>query len=572
MNLLIKKRFINVILLLLICSLFVCVGCSKDKKSSSKETQTEKETKDTRYLQEYYNLITKYENKYGTPTLDEESDYLIKGLCYAKLIDFNNDGMEELVLGYGESKDTYIEYSYEVWTYKNDILLKISSGKPIVEDGNCSTIVISSFQETKYLVSSYGGSSCMGFEFCSYDGEKWIKGFKIQSGYSGDNKIQEINGADVSEDDYIKFTTSRGLHSESTNLYTVSENKENAINKCRNLVEQTKTCCLNNAENKESKTQKQALEIADYFEEYETIIDMLNMDQTDSCEISENSVGYSFGDFYLESDSTKYHLKNSANNDIALHGIIPGKSYGNIDEIMEDNGWSEFYTFEKIHEYIQIYDDEEYFAEIEMDYDGKVISWHLYNYSPSESLNEIYKQLRLDTMSDWKKCYYEYLTKQEINNEDVDNLEVCFVYIDNNDVPEMFINNSTVDTELEICYISDDEIKTETLSLYGLQYIEKKGLLLERGGNMDSFYDIIYRLKNGEKKVIAQGSYGAADNSQLEFDEEGAPIYEYYWNEQPVSQSQYERNLNRKFNQSLSKMFDEDMMSIPEAKEEIINM
>ena len=38
---------------------------------------------------------------------------------------------------------------------------------------------------------------------------------------------------------------------------------------------------------------------------------------------------------------------------------------------------------------------------------------------------------------------------------------------------------------------------------------------------MDYYYDLVYRLSGGELIPVASGYYGAVDNSNVQFDEEG---------------------------------------------------
>lgn len=78
----------------------------------------------------YLNLIEDYESKYGALSFPTEAEMLAsdgkiwtqnaRGLCYTKLLDFNNDGCEELLLAYyydEEGLATPLSYTVEVWAY-----------------------------------------------------------------------------------------------------------------------------------------------------------------------------------------------------------------------------------------------------------------------------------------------------------------------------------------------------------------------------------------------------------------------------------------------------------------------
>ena len=78
----------------------------------------------------YKKLIQKYELKYGKAKLIT-SGYMHywKGVCFAKLLDFNNDGTKELILAYqnGFGKTDKIKYHVELWTFDGKNTKKICS-------------------------------------------------------------------------------------------------------------------------------------------------------------------------------------------------------------------------------------------------------------------------------------------------------------------------------------------------------------------------------------------------------------------------------------------------------------
>lgn len=60
-----------------------------------------KDTNNTRY-KAYYKKIQEYESTYGVREVNKESEYssYMTGLCFIKLVDFLQDGQEELLLVY----------------------------------------------------------------------------------------------------------------------------------------------------------------------------------------------------------------------------------------------------------------------------------------------------------------------------------------------------------------------------------------------------------------------------------------------------------------------------------------
>lgn len=78
----------------------------------------------------YKKLIKKYEAKYGKAKLNtSKSMHYWKGVCFAKLLDFDNDGTKELVLVYqnGSEAISEIKYHVELWTFDGKNAKKICS-------------------------------------------------------------------------------------------------------------------------------------------------------------------------------------------------------------------------------------------------------------------------------------------------------------------------------------------------------------------------------------------------------------------------------------------------------------
>lgn len=76
----------------------------------------------------YRNLIQSYEKKYGEAQLNEQKQFWT-GLCYAKLLDFNNDGINELILAYQTEKynEDKVQYHVELWKYDGKSAKRVTS-------------------------------------------------------------------------------------------------------------------------------------------------------------------------------------------------------------------------------------------------------------------------------------------------------------------------------------------------------------------------------------------------------------------------------------------------------------
>ncbi len=87
---------------------------------------------------------------------------------------------------------------------------------------------------------------------------------------------------------------------------------------------------------------------------------------------------------------------------------------------------------------------------------------------------------------------------------------------------------------------------------------------------MDYYYDLVFRLENGEMNLIASGYYGAEDNSNVQYDEEGDPIYLYEWEGVRMSREEYQAQLSKVYDFSKAVSYhDSEVYSLDEIKRRI---
>lgn len=67
---------------------------------------------------------------------------------------------------------------------------------------------------------------------------------------------------------------------------------------------------------------------------------------------------------------------------------------------------------------------------------------------------------------------------------------------------------------------------------------------------MDYYYDLVFRLQDGQLVLTDAGYYGMEDNTTRQFDENGEPIYQYQWNGEKVTKDEYTKALNAVYDQS----------------------
>ncbi|OUP73392.1 hypothetical protein B5F09_11640 [Erysipelatoclostridium sp. An173] len=144
---------------------------SKNEKSKVNKKLEELNLRSEAYLA-YGKKFMEYYNEYGNISVSYPYDYIgqLNGFCYAKLIDFNNDNIDELLLVY--NKDG--EYHYDLFGYDGKLVLlesSIESAKKIAfeEDNNY----------VSELYSYDGGRNSL--LICEYDNKYYIKTGSLHS-------------------------------------------------------------------------------------------------------------------------------------------------------------------------------------------------------------------------------------------------------------------------------------------------------------------------------------------------------------------------------------------------------
>lgn len=124
------------------------------------------------------------------------------------------------------------------------------------------------------------------------------------------------------------------------------------------------------------------IEVSDYYNNYISLVDSLNMQKCESWQMSEDS--YAFNDFYLEysEEFGIFSMKNEADNGIILYGISVGDNINDAIVSFENNGWETLYDSDERAAFM--YGDREYYSEIFHDSNGVIIDWYVCNWYEGE--------------------------------------------------------------------------------------------------------------------------------------------------------------------------------------------
>lgn len=198
---------------------------------------------------------------------------------------------------------------------------------------------------------------------------------------------------------------------------------------------------------------------------------------------------------------------------------------------------------------------------------GSQIEYDLYKHSPKDGTMTIIKnkneniivmdyfeykiywkkeQVNSDytSSSDYKQAYKKYII-ENCNNSDKDRYQFGLVNITSDVIPQLYIEYGSVAKGAALYVYYNGEIKEQRMYEYGLSYIEYKNIFMDAGGRMDEYYNNIYQITDDGIKKIAGGRFGAVDNSKVQYDNNGIPIYQYFWNEIKLeNKEEYEKMLD----------------------------
>lgn len=196
---------------------------SSQAAATTNDTRTDEQKAADLYLVK----CREYIDKYGEPTYNSY-DYndLASGLAVARLIDFDGDGEDELLLAYdtkpapsGSSysydADQKSAYTVEIWAYKDGRISKVYDEPDTVlsaDDGSLF-VQISTLDGTKTCVSTRTqvydeNTSSDVFRNYAFDGDEFNVALETasQSEQGGSNVVFMVDGQEVSFDDELAAT------------------------------------------------------------------------------------------------------------------------------------------------------------------------------------------------------------------------------------------------------------------------------------------------------------------------------------------------------------------------------
>ena len=167
--------------------------------------------------------------------------------------------------------------------------------------------------------------------------------------------------------------------------------------------------------------------------------------------------------------------------------------------------------------------------------------------------------------TDYKKAYLDFLKdKQESHRL------FALVFIDNDDIPELYLKGSSEAEGDMVCSFKNGSIIKQQLNRTGGgKYTPRSGDMINQNGNMGRCYTNVYKLNDsGFTKTFNALS---VENVEHIGGEEYNFIYEYFVEDAPVSEAEYNAAVNSAFNFLQAVRLDENAVSYDEIIRQLQN-
>ena len=182
----------------------------------------------------YADIIRKYDNNYGPLTFDED-DGIYLGVFLAKLIDFDQDGTDELLIGYSEPIEdisTVPAPKLDVWTMENGLPVQAYKGARVMHGDIGSHCAYCNLNGTYYLCTGTAGYA-LNLALLSLENGSFTQALTLQADRAESNYT--INGAVIDQDEwnelYQEIEVNTEEHTYSGSIDNTGYESEEALRK-----------------------------------------------------------------------------------------------------------------------------------------------------------------------------------------------------------------------------------------------------------------------------------------------------------------------------------------------------
>jgi hypothetical protein len=161
-------------------------------------------------------------------------------------------------------------------------------------------------------------------------------------------------------------------------------------------------------------------------------------------------------------------------------------------------------------------------------------------------------------INNWKQIYIDHIRGiQSAPNYLVNgagNPMLTLIYIDNDNVPEMFLNWGYTAGGSEVCTVYNDELVSVRTSVGGILYIERDNIFIDEGGSQGTYPTAIYSINDGVFEVLHSGRYQDPNYGSRVytpgFDYFRDTDFQYFWDDEEISKDDYKKALDAAFDRT----------------------
>ena len=281
-----------------------------------------------------------------------------------------------------------------------------------------------------------------------------------------------------------------------------------------------------------------ALDVAGYLGRLEDFVNDAGAEASDDFYIWGNGSAYRKGGLSVgwSNDSSRFVIINCENDpDFCASGITTGFDGMTAKTLAEQAGWEYFYDYSytddgdmAVYTYGKVFDSQAFMLSITFRNDIAE-SWGVTNFTEEEMDIRLMEALE-NQIPDWKFSYLRYIG-MEMSPEDY--LAFSTAYIDEDDIPEIVACGNSA-TGTYVLTFHNGQVNTQFMSgEYGVNYIEHEGSICNSTGRMDTYYDEVFSLKDGDFHAEGSGIWS------VHYDENENETREYHWSDAPVTEEEY---------------------------------
>lgn len=169
------------------------------------------------------------------------------------------------------------------------------------------------------------------------------------------------------------------------------------------------------------------------------------------------------------------------------------------------------------------------------------------------------------TLADCKKAYLDFLKDKKASH-----WLFALVFIDNDNIPELYLCGASEAEGDMICSYKNGVVVYQYLGrVGGGKYIERSGDIINQNGHMGRYYDTVYKLSENGFSTILNANY--TERYEHIGNEEYNIYREYFIDDTPVSEAEYNNAVNSAFDVSKAVRLDENAVSYDEIMQQLQN-